>query len=84
MKSNYNLSNIILNLLVGRSDFMAIYYNLNVNGTKIMVIGNKNYGICDMKPRIGELLSDFQGRQINDDNVLIRLENAIDEELKRQ
>ena len=62
---------------------ITISYNENPEKPyKITVQANKNYGICDMKPRIGELLSDFQGRQINDDNVLIRLENAIDEELK--
>lgn len=31
---------------------------------EITVQANKNYAICDMSPRVGEILSDFQGRQL--------------------
>lgn len=31
---------------------------------EIIVQANKNYAICDMSPRINEVLSDFQGRQL--------------------
>lgn len=34
------------------------------NPHEITVQANKNYGICDMSPRVGEVLSDFQGRQL--------------------
>lgn len=31
---------------------------------EITVQANKNYAVCDMSPRINEVLSDFQGRQL--------------------
>lgn len=31
---------------------------------KVVVQADKNYAICDMSPRIGEVLSIFQGRQL--------------------
>lgn len=31
---------------------------------EITVQANKNYAICDMSPRVNEVLSDFQGRQL--------------------
>lgn len=31
---------------------------------EITIQTNKNYAICDMSPRIGEILSDFQGQQL--------------------
>lgn len=31
---------------------------------EITVQVNKNYAVCDMSPRINEVLSDFQGRQL--------------------
>lgn len=31
---------------------------------EVTVQANKNHSICDMSPRVGEVLSDFQGRQL--------------------
>lgn len=62
----------------------SIYTVLNVTNNenpakphKVTVQANKNYGICDMSPRVGEILSDFQGRQINDEDVMSHLENSL-------
>lgn len=55
---------------------------------EINVQVNKNYAICDMSPRINEVLSDFQGRQLVykdmtsgqlylNEEVMSKLENAI-------
>lgn len=44
---------------------------------KITVQANKNYGICDISPRVGEILSDFQGRQLNDDVVFDHLKTTL-------
>lgn len=48
---------------------------------KITVQANKNYGICNISPRVGEILSDFQGRQINDELVMSLLEETLYNEL---
>ena len=62
---------------------------------EITVQANKNYAICDMSPRVNEVLSDFQGRQLvskdlrsgklylNDD-VVNELEVALNRELNPQ
>lgn len=62
----------------------SIYTVLNVTNTenpekphKVTVQANKNYGICDMSPRVGEILSDYQGQQINDGDVMSHLENSL-------
>lgn len=44
---------------------------------EVVVQANKNYGICDMSPRVGEVLSDFQGRQINNGDVISELEDVL-------
>lgn len=31
---------------------------------RVTIQANKNYAICDMYPRVGEILSTFQGRQL--------------------
>lgn len=66
----------------------SIYTVINVTNTdnpkkphKVTVQANKNYGICDMSPRVGEILSDFQGRQINDELVMSSLEDSFYNEL---
>ena len=62
---------------------------------EITVQANKNYAICDMSPRVNEVLSDFQGRQLvskdlrsgklylNDD-VVNELEVALNREFNPQ
>ena len=56
----------------------------------VLIQANKNYGICDIlrviepsgeKVRMSELLSEFQGRQINDENTIIHLWNVLEEVL---
>ena len=66
----------------------SIYTVINIANTenpkkphKVTVQANKNYGICDMSPRVGEILSDFQGRQINDELVISSLEDSLYNEL---
>lgn len=55
---------------------------------EITVQANKNYAVCDMSPRINEVLSDFQGRQLVykdmtsgqlylNEEVVSELENAL-------
>lgn len=55
---------------------------------EITVQANKNYAVCDMSPRINEILSDFQGRQLVykdmtsgqlylNEEVVSELENAL-------
>lgn len=82
-----------MSLLVGGSNSMtlgrkSIYTVINVSNTKnpeksykVTVQANKNYGICNMSPRVGEILSDFQGRQINDELVMSSLEDSLYNEL---
>lgn len=53
----------------------------------VLVQANKNYGICDIilvtspedKVRLADVLSVFQGRQINDSNVAEHLWNVLNE-----
>lgn len=52
-----------------------------VSPYKIKVQANKNLGICDIEPRIGETLTDFQGRQINNADVIYHLQNVLTEKL---
>lgn len=66
----------------------SIYTVINVSNTKnpekpykVTVQANKNYGICNMSPRVREILSDFQGRQINDELVMSLLEETLYNEL---
>ena len=66
----------------------SIYTVINITNTKnpekpykVTVQANKNYGICNMSPRVGEILSDFQGRQINDELVISALEETPYNEL---
>lgn len=66
----------------------SIYTVINVTNTdnpkkphKVTVQANKNYGICDMSPRVREILSDFQGRQINDKLIMSVLEETLYNEL---
>ena len=82
-----------MSLPVGGSNSMtlgrkSIYTVINVSNTenpekphKVTVQANKNYGICDMSPRVGEILSDFQGRQINNELVMSSLEETLYNEL---
>lgn len=81
---------------IGRKSITTVItVNNNENPKKpheITVQANKNYAICDMSPRVNEVLSDFQGQQLvskdlrtgklylNDD-VVDELEAALDREL---
>lgn len=55
-------------MTIGRKSITAVItVNNNENPKKpleITVQANKNYAICNMFPRINEVLSDFQGRQL--------------------
>lgn len=68
-------------MTLGRNSIYNVLKIVNISNPaepyKVTVQANKNYGICDMSPRVGEILSDFQGRQINDENI----ENALVEAL---
>lgn len=75
-----------------KSIYTVINVTNNVNPEKphkVTVQANKNYGICDVllvtelgtKVRITEVLSVFQGRQINDSNVVEHLWNVLNEVL---
>jgi allophanate hydrolase subunit 1 len=55
----------------------SIITTLKVNELTIMIQANKNYGIIDMEPRIDDVLSSFQGRQVNDPTTMDYLENAL-------
>lgn len=55
----------------------SIVTTLVINNQKVLVQANKNFGICDIEPRVGEVLSDFQGQQINDEYVISRLKYAL-------
>ncbi len=59
---------------IGRKSITTIItVNNNENPNKpneITVQANKNYAICDMSPRINEVLSDFQGRQLVCKNMM--------------
>lgn len=49
----------------------------------VEVQANKNYGICDMSPRVGEILSDFQGRQlVYKENNKLFINDAVVSELE--
>lgn len=51
------------------------------NSYNITVQYNKNGGICDIIPRIGNVFTDFQGKQLNDDITRLKLTNVLHEEL---
>lgn len=44
---------------------------------KITIQANKNGAICDIEPRVGEVLSDFQGQQIEDLEVIESLKDRL-------
>lgn len=72
---------------MGRGAFMKIGQNsivktIKVKGKVYKVQANRNYGICDMEPRINEVFTDFQGRQINNPTVFHSLINALKDETK--
>jgi hypothetical protein len=50
---------------------------LKIGNTPVKIQANKNYGICDMYPRINDVLSSFQGCQVNDPAVIENLENVL-------
>lgn len=68
-------------MTIGRKSITTVITVPNVENPKkpheITVQANKNYGICDMAPRVGEILSDFQGRQINNGDVISELESVL-------
>lgn len=81
-------------MTIGHKSITTVITVPNVENPKkpheITVQVNKNYGICDMAPRVGEILSDFQGRQLvgNDhgelflnEEVVYELETALDNAL---
>lgn len=86
-------------MTIGRKSITTVItVNNNENPKKpheITVQANKNYAVCDMSPRINEVLSDFQGRQLvskdlrsgklylNGD-VVNELEAALNRELNPQ
>jgi hypothetical protein len=55
----------------------SIYKTIKVKGTPVIIQANKNYGIINIEPKIDEVLTNFQGRQINDPNVIEHLKNVL-------
>ena len=51
------------------------------NSFEFTVQANKNYGIVDIYPHVPGVLSEFQGRQLNDESVVIHLCNVLNEML---
>lgn len=68
-------------MTLGRKSIYTVLYVTNnenpIKPHKVTVQANKNYGICDMNPRVGEILSDFHGQQINSEFVISELEEAL-------
>lgn len=68
-------------MTLGRKSISTVLSITNTENPKkpheVVVQANKNYGICDMSPRAGEVLSDFQGRQINNGDVISELESVL-------
>lgn len=68
-------------MTLGRKSISTVLSITNTENPKkpheVVVQANKNYGICDMSPRVGEVLSDFQGRQINNGEVISELESVL-------
>lgn len=78
-------------MTIGRKSITTVITVNNENPKKpheITVQANKNYAVCDMSPRINEVLSDFQGRQLVhkdmtsgqlylNEEVVSELENAL-------
>lgn len=75
-------------MTIGRESLITIITVNNENPHEITVQANKNYAVCDMSPRINEVLSDFQGRQLAykdmtsgqiylNEEVVSELENAL-------
>ena len=59
---------------------MKNFTELSINGIKVFVKANKNHGICDITLQDGSranVLSEFQGRQYDDPNVIEHLENVL-------
>ena len=69
-------------MTLGRNSIFVIFNITNTTNSakphEVTVQANKNYGICDMSPRVGEILSDFQGQQINSEVVQERLCYALE------
>lgn len=83
-------------MTIGRKSITTVITVPNNENPKkpheITVQANKNHAICDMAPRVNEVLSDFQGRQLVskdlqsgnlylNDEVIKELEAALDREL---
>lgn len=79
-------------MTIGRKSITTVItVNNNENPKKpheITIQANKNYAVCDISPRINEVLSDFQGRQLVyknmtsgqlylNEKVVSKLENAF-------
>ena len=88
--NNRNYLSLKISPLTGRQFIMVKVKVFNKNAKKeysYKVSFNKNYGIYDIQPRVGEVLSDFQGRQLVysdgrgglyiNDTVISELETAI-------
>lgn len=72
----------------------SIVFELTIPGPKyIKVQANRNYGICDIvtgyynekkrfvvTKRLSDILTHFQGRQINDSYVMLHLKNVLTDE----
>lgn len=75
-------------MTLGRKSISTVLSITNTENPKkpheVVVQANKNYGICDMSPRVGEVLSDFQGRQINNGDVISELESVLYVQLKKR
>lgn len=64
---------------------LLIYNSQNISEPhKIVVQANKNFAICDIIPRVGNVLNYFQGQQINDSEVMNQVYNAIDDVINHE
>ena len=73
---------------LGRKSIIVEIAVNNDDNCKVVVQANKNFTICNMSPRIGEVLSTFQGRQLvykdsisgnilNNTETVLKLKNAL-------
>ena len=72
-------------LSIGRKSIVKkIQIPVKGKNLSVLVQANKNYGICEIIAegnRISEVLSEFQGRQINDEHTIVHLRNVLEEVL---
>lgn len=74
-------------MTIGRNSIAIVITVPNLENPKephkVTVQANKNFGICDMSPRVGEILTDFQGQQlVYHDGIKFRTNSNVTGKLK--